>query len=91
MKCRIDREQGLSRQMEKKPGDKQSRQTLKSSQCSNETAPLREGRIDHFPETSGANDPVIVFGDAFPAIKMSAVRAARRGLSQRMIETALED
>jgi hypothetical protein len=40
-------------------------------------------------QARGANHAVIMLGDAFPAEKAAAFRAARHGFARGMIETSL--
>ena len=42
-----------------------------------------------FFEADGAHDTVLVFGDAFAAEAVAALRAARHGFAGNMIETTL--
>jgi hypothetical protein len=46
---------------------------------------------DEFGQTTGAQDPAFVFGNAFPAKKSPAFRAPGHGFAVGMVETALSD
>jgi hypothetical protein len=87
----IDREQRLSRKIEEKPGGEHSEQTLQSPQHSHKSTPPRKGRFDQLLQARRADDAVVVLRNAFAAVKMAALRTARRGLTQGMIEAALVD
>jgi hypothetical protein len=71
------------------PCDHQAKQTLR------EPKNFYKGKTPHqrfacqSSQARSTNDPVVMFGDAFPAKKLFTFRAPRHGFAHHMVKTAL--
>ena len=79
----------ISDKIKEKPGRDQSQQELAEVKRARETAPFEERDARQFSQARGANDPVLMFGDALAAKILGALRAARDCFALGMVETAL--
>ncbi len=82
-------QQPFANQIEKKPNHDDAQQALRGA---HQTAkrPARQVRLpDKLRQARGADDPVVVFGDAFAAEKTAALRTTRHGFTRGVIETSL--
>ena len=81
--------QSFANGVKEKPKQQYAEQTLHDAHKTDETLALGQTRCGEFQQAGGADEPIIVFGDAFAAKKMAALRAARRRFTLRVIEATL--
>jgi len=83
------RQQALAKEIKEDQQRGEADGQLHCAHQAHEAAALREGHPGQLLQARGANDPVIVFRDAFTAEELAAFRAARRGLTGGVVEAAL--
>jgi hypothetical protein len=82
-------QQAIPDEKKEKPCQQNSDGTLREAGKFDESQSLRKRLARHFSQTGGAEDSVVVFGDALSAEKVVAFWAARRRLARGMVETTL--
>jgi len=82
-------EQTLAYEVKEKPDDEQSQQTLANPERPDETAPLQQGNAGQLAQTVGADDAIVVFGNAFPTKELAATGAARHRLPFGVVKASL--
>jgi len=84
-----DGKQHFPDEIKEKPEQHDTENALHNAHETDETAPLCQWWFGKLAQARGANQTVIVFGDAFAAKELPALDATRRGFALRMVETAL--
>ena len=82
-------QQGFTDQKEKEHREQNATRRPGHARKTTESGLLGERDPRQFVETGGAQHPILMFSDAFPAKELPAFRAARDRLAPRMIETTL--
>jgi hypothetical protein len=82
-------QQTFADEKEEKPGDQNTKGALRKPENGGESEALRKRPARQLFQAGGANNTVIVFGDALTAEKSLTFWAARDGFAHGMVETAL--
>ena len=75
--------------IKEKPRGENSSQTKDGLFQAEQAICFGAGRFDKFLQATGADDAVIMFGDAFAAEEEFALGTTRNGFTQRVVETTL--
>src|SRR3989442_242428 len=89
VKRRWQPEQTVADQIKEKPNRHTAQQPLEDPPRADECVARRQRQPDDLLQARGADHAIVVFGDAFPAIKSRALRTTRHGLALEMIEAPL--
>jgi len=84
-----DLEQKLARSVEEEPRDEEGDTQLDSASQSGKEMVLGELKFSSRAETSRAEQPPFMFGDALATVALTARRATGRGLPVRVVKAAL--
>ena len=89
MKGGWQRKQDLAEEIEEKPSRHQAEQAFHGTDETGKAAPPQQRNTREFCETRGADDSILVLGNAFAAEITSTRRTAGDSFPLGMIETAL--
>src|SRR5437867_397774 len=89
VKRRWQPEQTVADQIKEKPNRHQAQEKLEELRRADKTFALSQRQSRDLLQARGADHAVIVFGDAFAAIKSRALRTTRHGLALKMVEAPL--
>src|SRR6185369_15647276 len=89
VKRRGQAEQTVADQIKEKPNRHHADQAWEEPRHADKTSALSQRQARDLLQARGADHAVVVFGDAFPAIKSRALRTTRHRLALEMIEASL--